>query len=82
DDEDPSDLDELIRRNTSKPAEEEALPSAIPGQNRALGEGRGSDAFGGLPQDYMRRSRAVKSKVTGKDKTVWDEEIEPDYASD
>ncbi|GAA6007315.1 ribosome biogenesis protein ERB1 [Rhodotorula paludigena] len=82
DDEDPSDLDELIRRNTSKPAEDEALPSAIPGQNRALGEGRGSDAFGGLPQDYMRRSRAVKSKVTGKDKTVWDEEIEPDYASD
>lgn len=81
-DDDPSDLDELIRRNTSKPDEDEPEPSAIPGQNRAIGEGRNGAAETDLPPDYMRRSRTVRSRLTGKEKKVWDEEIEPDYASD
>ncbi|GAA5856845.1 hypothetical protein JCM8547_008870 [Rhodosporidiobolus lusitaniae] len=79
DDEDV-DLDTLLARHTSKPAELEAEPSAIPGQNRFLGE-RGVEERD-LPVDFMKRSRTVKSAVTGQDKTVWDEEIEPDYASD
>lgn len=78
-DEDPSDLDELIRRNTVKPDEGVAEASAIPGQNAAIGERNGEHD---LPPDYMRRSRTVKSKLTGKAKTQWDEDIEPDYASD
>lgn len=82
DEDDPSDLDELIRRNTSKPDEDEPEPSAIPGQNRAIGEGRNGAAETDLPPDYMRRSRTVRSKLTGKEKKVWDDEIEPDYASD
>ncbi|POY74510.1 hypothetical protein BMF94_2270 [Rhodotorula taiwanensis] len=86
DDDDTSDLDELIRRNTVKPDEHEPEISSIPGQNRALGE-RGlaaddDDAYKGLQRDFMKRSRTVKSGLTGKEKTVWDEEIEPDYASD
>lgn len=81
DDDDTSDLDELIRRNTVKPLEHEPEISSIPGQNRALGE-RGGEALPGLAQDYMKRSRTVKSRLTGQEKTVWDEEIEPDYASD
>ncbi|BGP48194.1 Ribosome bioproteinsis protein erb1 [Rhodotorula kratochvilovae] len=80
DEDDPSDLDELIRRNTYKPDEGVAEPSAIPGQNAAIGERGGMDDD--LLPDYMRRSRTVKSRLTGKDKTVWDEDIEPDYASD
>lgn len=81
--EDTSDLDELIRRNTVKPLEDEPEISSIPGQNCALGE-RGDDdeAFRGLTKDYMKRSRTVKSRLTGQEKTIWDEEIEPDYASD
>lgn len=82
DDDDPSDLDELIRRNTSKPDEDEPEPSAIPGQNKAIGEGRNGAAESDLPPDYMRRSRTVRSKLTGKEKKVWDDEIEPEYASD
>ncbi|GAA5967626.1 hypothetical protein JCM8115_007007 [Rhodotorula mucilaginosa] len=83
DEEDTSDLDELIRRNTVKPLEDEPEISSIPGQNRALRE-RGDDdeAFRGLTKDYMKRSRTVKSRLTGQEKTIWDEEIEPDYASD
>lgn len=84
-DDDTSDLDELIRRNTRKPVEAEPEVSGIPGRNRALGETGGTDgddAYQGLQQDYMKRSRTVKSRATGKEKTVWDEEIEPDYASD
>ncbi|GAA6034052.1 hypothetical protein JCM8097_000668 [Rhodosporidiobolus ruineniae] len=77
---DGSDLDELIRRSTTKPDEAVAEPSAIPGQNRLLGETGGGDDD--LPTDFMRRSKTVRSKVTGREKTVWDEEIEPDYASD
>jgi len=76
---DPSDLDELIRCNTVKPDEGVAEASAIPGQNAAIGERNGEHD---LPPDYMRRSRTVKSKLTGKAKTQWDEDIEPDYASD
>jgi hypothetical protein len=33
-------------------------------------------------RDYMKRSRVIKSDLTGKDKTVWDEEIDAEYASD
>ncbi|GAA5857566.1 hypothetical protein JCM9279_002515 [Rhodotorula babjevae] len=78
-DDDTSDLDELIRRNTFKPGEGVAEASSIPGQNAAIGE---RDGHNDLPLDYMRRSRTVKSKLTGKAKTQWDEDIEPDYASD
>jgi ribosome biogenesis protein ERB1 len=81
-DEDDSDedLDSLLARHTTKPVEDEAEPSAIPGQNLALGE-RGQE-LGDLLPDFMQRSKTVRSKVTGQDMTVWDEEIEPDYASD
>ena len=78
-DDDTSDLDELIRRNTFKPDEGVAEASSIPGQNAAIGE---RDGHNDLPLDYMRRSRTVKSKLTGKAKTQWDDDIEPDYASD
>ncbi|GAA5986015.1 hypothetical protein JCM5350_005497 [Sporobolomyces pararoseus] len=71
--EDPSDLDELIRRNTSKPIEDEA-PTPFTGLEALEQEG--------VMRDYMKRSRVVKSDVTGKDKTVWDEEIYAEYASD
>lgn len=71
--EDPSDLDELIRRNTSKPIEDEA-PTPFTGLEALEQEG--------VMRDYMKRSRVVKSDVTGKDKTVWDEEIDAEYASD
>ncbi|GAA5838859.1 hypothetical protein JCM3766R1_004231 [Sporobolomyces carnicolor] len=70
---DPSDLDELIRRNTSKPTEDEA-PTPFTGLEALEQEG--------VMRDYMKRSRVVKSDVTGKDKTVWDEEIDAEYASD
>ncbi|GAA5909660.1 hypothetical protein JCM6882_008457 [Rhodosporidiobolus microsporus] len=77
---DGSDLDALFARHTSKPAELEAEPSAIPGQNRFLGEK--GDGFGQEETDFMKRSRVVRSKVTGQEKTVWDEEIDAEYASD
>ncbi|GAA6019946.1 hypothetical protein JCM10207_003346 [Rhodosporidiobolus poonsookiae] len=83
-DDSDADLDTLFARHLSKPAELDAEPSALPGQNRYLGETGGSENEDeqGLPRDFMKRSRTVRSKVTGGDITVWDEEIEPDYASD
>ncbi|BGP16275.1 hypothetical protein JCM10213_007719 [Rhodosporidiobolus nylandii] len=82
DESDGSDLDALLARHTSKPAELEAEPSALPGQNAALGEFSAEAAEAIRQGDFMRRSKKVRSKVTGQEKTVWDEEIEPDYASD
>ncbi|GAA5820298.1 hypothetical protein JCM11251_005563 [Rhodosporidiobolus azoricus] len=82
---DGSDLDALIARHTSKPAELEAEPSAIPGKNAFLGEGRrraGEAEVEEQEMDFMRRSKVVRSELTGKEKTVWDEEIEAEYASD
>jgi ribosome biogenesis protein ERB1 len=70
---DPSDLDELIRRNTSKPIEDEA-PTPFTALEALEQEG--------VMRDYMKRSRVVKSDVTGKDLTVWDDEIDAEYASD
>lgn len=71
--EDPSDLDEFIRRNTTKPVEDEA-PTPFTSVEALEQEG--------VMRDYMKRSRVIKSKLTGKDKTVWDEEIDAEYASD
>lgn len=66
--EDPSDLDELIRRNTTKPHEGDT-PST-------------SYEDPAMLKDYMRRSRTVISEITGTEKTQWDEEIEAGYGSD
>lgn len=66
---DGSDLDELIRRHTTKPDEGET-------------PGTSWEEDPTLPQDYMRRSRLVKSKITGQDKTEWDQEIDAGYGSD
>ena len=71
--EDPSDLDEMIRRHTSKPIEDDA---PTPFTSRELLEEQG------VMRDYMKRSRTIKSKLTGKEKTVWDDEIDADYGSD
>ncbi|GAA6060488.1 hypothetical protein JCM10212_007119 [Sporobolomyces blumeae] len=72
-DEDPSDLDEMIRKHTSKPIEDDA-PTPFTSVEALEHEG--------VMRDYMKRSRTVKSDVTGKDKTVWDEEIDAGYGSD
>lgn len=67
--EDGSDLDSLIQKNTFKP-DESATPITS------------YDSTHDLPKDYMKRSRVVKSDITGEEKTIWDEEIDADYASD
>lgn len=69
DEDGPSDLDELIRRNTVKPNENDVTPGT---------SWEDSD----LPQDYMKRSRVVRSDITGQDKTQWDQEIDAGYGSD
>lgn len=66
---DGSDLDELIRRHTTKPNEDET-PSTSWEQDPTL------------PKDYMKRSRTVTSAITGVEKTQWDEEIDAGYGSD
>ncbi|GAA5911852.1 hypothetical protein JCM5296_004539 [Sporobolomyces johnsonii] len=71
---DPSDLDELIRRNTSKPLEDDA-PTPFTSV-----EALERDPT--LLRDYMKRSRTVVSDATGKEKTIWDEEIDAGYGSD
>ncbi|SGY22998.1 BQ5605_C019g08880 [Microbotryum silenes-dioicae] len=70
DDEDGSDFDALMKKYTSKPDE----------ADRAAFETTWDEDE--LPVDYMKRSRTVKSRITGQDKTEWDDEIEADYASD
>lgn len=67
--EDGSDLDELIRRNTVKPNEDDVTPGTSWEDND-------------LPKDYMKRSRTVQSQITGQEKTQWDEEIDAGYGSD
>lgn len=66
---DGSDLDELIRRHTTKPDEGET-------------PGTSWEEDPTLPTDYMKRSRTVKSKITGQEKTEWDQEIDAGYGSD
>ncbi|GAA5994389.1 hypothetical protein JCM11641_004623 [Rhodosporidiobolus odoratus] len=79
DDDENATLDALLARHTSKPSEYEAEPSAIPGQNRFLGEMGGEEVE---ETDFMRRAKTVKSELTGLDKTVWEEEIDAGYGSD
>lgn len=64
----PSDLDQLIRLNTTKPNEKDT-----PGTSYEDPE---------LLGDYMRRSKTVISAITGIEKTEWEEEIEAGYGSD
>ncbi|ORY81831.1 NUC169 domain-domain-containing protein [Leucosporidium creatinivorum] len=66
---DGSDLDELIRRHTTKPDEGET-------------PGTSWEEDPTLPNDYMKRSRTVTSKITGQEKTEWDQEIDAGYGSD
>lgn len=66
---DGSDLDELIRRNTTKPNEGET-------------PGTSWENDPSLPTDYMKRSKVVKSAITGGDLTQWDDEIDAGYGSD
>lgn len=69
DDKDLSDLDELIARNTTKPDESEATPGT-------------SWEDEDLPKDFMKRSKLVKSAITGQDKTEWEGGIDAGYGSD
>jgi len=68
---DGSDLDEFIRRHTVKPDERDA--------ETIKHEGWEDDEL--LP-GYMARSHKELSKITGQEKTVWDDEIDAGYGSD
>lgn len=63
-----SDLDAFLRRNTSKPNENDTPSTSYEDPS--------------LMKDYMRRSRKVISEITGIEKTKWDEEIDAGYGSD
>lgn len=61
-------LSALIRDNTTKPNELDTPGTSYEDPT--------------LLRDYMKRSRNVISEITGEEKTIWDEEIDPGYGSD
>lgn len=67
---DGSDVDEFLRRHTHKPDERDAETIKKQWEDDKL-----------LP-DYMKRSHVTVSKITGQEKTEWDDEIEAGYGSD